>query len=149
MLVCKYFQLLKYGKAFSKEHREVLRDRIVVSESEVTETNSIYKTKGRWYEIDEKATEERNAYLAKKQANHAAAKKLKAEAGARLADAVSGITAQAVAPIAVTKKDEPSDELIDARERAKAAGVKSVHLFKTVEALELKIKDVEPVNNEG
>jgi hypothetical protein len=146
MLVCKYYQLLKHGKEFQLKHKELLRSRIIVTEEQVKENNDIYLQTGRWYDVDEEATEQRNAEQKVKQAAYYEAKKLQVEGAATLAKAVQGITASALkpkpkAPVIV----EASDELKAVQQRAKEAGVKSPHLYKSIDTLEAKILEVEPL----
>lgn len=136
------------GKQFSKEHRTLLRGKVIVTEEQIKENNDIWAQTGRWYEVDEEATEKRNAEQKEQHKVYYAAKRLKVEGAAKLVDAIQGVTAGAITnkPEAAPK-DESSEELKAVQQRAKDAGVKSPHLYKSIETLEQKINDIQTEKN--
>jgi hypothetical protein len=56
MKVCKLYQLARLNNEFTLAHKQLLRDRVVVSDDYIETINQNYKDSGRYYEVDEKAT---------------------------------------------------------------------------------------------
>jgi len=68
IVVCKKFRLVEISKGEFKNNdmKKEVRSAVKISEEDVKELNSNYKTSGIIYEIDKKATEERDNELAPK-----------------------------------------------------------------------------------
>ena len=75
MVVCKLYKLGSAdGKEFTKEMKQIERERCIVTRQYIDRVNKHYKTAGRYYEVDEQATEknlkERNERVAQRSKNH-------------------------------------------------------------------------------
>jgi hypothetical protein len=62
IVVCKKYRLIEQskGKFVNNEHRKLQRSSVKISKEDFEKFNSTYAISGILYEIDEKATEERN-----------------------------------------------------------------------------------------
>lgn len=60
IVVCDLYRLGKNGDKFSKEFKTLIRKGAKINESYVNGRNANWSVNGQWYEVDEKATEERN-----------------------------------------------------------------------------------------
>jgi hypothetical protein len=62
IVVVKKFRLIEKSKGKFKvnEHRKLLRSSVKITRDEVSDYNKVAETTGIYWEVDEKATEERN-----------------------------------------------------------------------------------------
>lgn len=64
VVVCKKLRLIEQkGEKFTKKHSEVIRNSVKISEDDMNKFNSVHEKTGIFYELDEKATKERNESL--------------------------------------------------------------------------------------
>jgi hypothetical protein len=63
IVVAKLHRLGKDGDKFSEKFKTTIRDRVVIDEDYVKEFNRSLKTRGQMYEIDPKATKDRDSIL--------------------------------------------------------------------------------------
>lgn len=124
MAVASYYKLMKNGKSFTLDHKEQLEARVLVPRKHIEKINANYQDTGKYYIIDEEATDETYAEgeAKVKKVKEAKAKK------ARMVDAMTDLVDEANKSAGATEAPEIDAELEDARAKLKElTGKKTYH----------------------
>lgn len=169
MVVCKFYKLARIdGVNFTKDHKDLLRDKAVITKDWMAKINENWKSNGKLYILDQAATDKYHEDSKKQYDIRIANKQLNSKGLQQLGEGLQQLMVDKVAntpkePI-VKKKPEPKkevkkvvppakeesegDKLSRLRGEAKTLGIKQAHVM-GVEKLEKAIANSQPASKEA
>lgn len=169
MVVCKFYKLARIdGVNFTKDHKEILRSRAVITKRFMEQVNVNWKSNGKLYILDQQATDQYHEDSKRDYDLRQANKQLSSKGLKQLGEGLTQLMADNIAnepKKPVIKKEEPPKEdvkevvppvteetegakLSRLRGEAKELGVKHAHVM-GVEKLEEVIKNSQPASTEA
>jgi len=112
MVVCKKYKLAKFGKAYTKDHRDLVRSRMVVTRSYFEQYEPEWESSGILYVLDEEATKKYYSDCKKINKARKEAALIENAVSKSLVNALKGVTTESIQEAVIIPEKE-EEEIIE------------------------------------
>lgn len=142
MAVASYYKLGKDGSVHSLEYKTLIEERVLVPRKHIDKINSQYKQCGKYYVIDEDATDKAFAEGEKKTQAIREAQDDADQLGKVMADTLKAVKKPKKVKVEVVKVDDNDEELEAARAEYEELSGEKAHHMTGLTKLKKKIKEL-------